>query len=112
VTPAKFSSNLGDETTRTEKRSGREAVFLTKYGQSWAKKDRDNPITKETRKLLDLLKIGGRRNFYALRHTFQTMGDEAKDPVATRFIMGHADNSMSGAYRESVSDERLIAVSE
>ena len=48
--------------------------------------------------------------FYALRHTFQTVGDEAKDPIATASIMGHADATMSGTYREAISDERLKAV--
>jgi len=49
-----------------------------------------------------------------LRHGFQTVGDGAKDPIAVRFIMGHADlgNDMSAVYREGVDDERLRAVTE
>src|SRR5579871_5631955 len=49
-------------------------VFITKYGSPWAKDTPDNPITFETRKLLVALGINGHRNFYALRHTFETIG--------------------------------------
>ncbi|MFV0445443.1 MAG: tyrosine-type recombinase/integrase, partial [Planctomycetaceae bacterium] len=51
-----------------------------------------------------------RMGFYWLRHTFQTIGDDARDPVATKHLMGHIDDSMSDNYRESISDERLRAV--
>ena len=85
-------------------------VFVTQRGLSWAKDTADNPITKETRKLLDSLDINGHRNFYALRHTFETIGGEAKDQVAVDAIMGHADPSMGAHYRERISDERLRAV--
>jgi integrase len=87
-------------------------VFLTKYGKPWAKDIADSPITKETRKLLDQLGIDGHRNFYSLRHTFRTIADEAKDQPAADFIMGHEIPHMSTVYRESISDERLKAVSD
>lgn len=87
-------------------------VFLSPRGLSWSKEIATNPISKLMARLLKGLKLNGYRSFYTLRHNFQTQGDEAKDPVATRFIMGHADQSMSGAYREDVSDERLKAVSD
>jgi integrase len=45
--------------------------------------------------------------FYALRHTFETIGGESRDQVAVNHIMGHADSSMAGVYRERISDERL-----
>src|SRR5207342_195190 len=65
-------------------------VFVTKYGKRWAKPagtlradgtptPPDNPVSKETRKVLDTAGINGNRNFYALRHTFETIGGEAKD---------------------------------
>ena len=87
-------------------------VFVTKYGGSWHKKIEDNPISKEMRKLLDSLGINGCRNFYALRHTFETIGGEAKDQVAVDHIMGHAREDMATVYRERISDERLRAVTD
>ena len=53
-----------------------------------------------------------RRTFYALRHTCQTIGDGAKDPVAVKTLMGHMDGSMSGEYRQEVSIEAVRAVTE
>src|SRR5204862_3087737 len=87
-------------------------VFVTKQGGSWHKETGDNPISKEMRKHLDALGINGHRNFYALRHTFETIGGEAKDQVAVDHIMGHARDDMASVYRERISDERLKAVSD
>jgi integrase len=87
-------------------------VFITSIGLSWHKATGDNPVSKEMRKLLDTLGIDGSRNFYALRHTFETIGGETKDQVAVDHIMGHARDDMASAYRERISDERLKAVSD
>jgi len=89
-------------------------LFITAAGGSWAKATRDNPITKETRKLLDKLGINGHRNFYCLRHTFRTIADAAKDQPAADYIMGHAPPSddMASVYRELIEDERLRAVTD
>jgi integrase len=89
-------------------------IFLTKQGRRWGKDTSDNPISKETRKILSKLGIGGRRGFYALRHTHQTVGDETRDPIAVQHTMGHAENSndMSAVYRERINDERLRAVTD
>jgi integrase len=99
-------------------------VFLTKYGQRWAKESSDNPISKEVAKILRPLKVKrGRKQeavyrkglgLYTLRHTFQTIGDAARDPIATRAIMGHAEagDDMSAVYREGVDDDRLKAVTD
>jgi integrase len=99
-------------------------VFLTKYGQRWAKDSNDSPISKEFAKLIKTVKVKrGRKSesiqrkglgLYALRHTFQTIGDGARDPIATRAIMGHAEagNDMSAVYREGVEDGRLKAVTD
>jgi hypothetical protein len=51
-------------------------------------------------------------SFYTLRHVFRTVADAARDPVAIDLIMGHADPSMGGHYRERVEDSRLRAVAE
>jgi integrase len=85
-------------------------AFTTAKGGSWAKETSDNPVSKETRKLLDSLGINGHRNFYAIRHTFETIAGESRDQIAVDAIMGHVDPSMGAVYRERISDERLLAV--
>ena len=50
--------------------------------------------------------------FYTLRHTFRTVADEAKDQPAADYIMGHEVAHMSSVYRETISDERLKAVTD
>ncbi len=87
-------------------------VFVTAQGDTWAKETSDNPVSKETRKLLNNIGIKGNRNFYCLRHTLQTIGDEARDFLAVRHIMGHVGADIADAYREKISDDRLRAVAE
>jgi integrase len=87
-------------------------VFLTKYGGRWFTGTTRNPLSAEMRKLLDALGVNGRRNFYALRHTHETVGGEAKDQVAVDAIMGHVREDMASVYRERISDARLRAVVE
>jgi integrase len=89
-----------------------ELVFVTSAGLSWHKDIDDNPISKQMKKLLNALGIKGNRNFYALRHTFETIGGEAKDQVAVDHIMGHTRDDMASVYRERISDDRLKAVAE
>jgi integrase len=88
--------------------------FVTKYGLSWAKDTPDGPLSKEMAKLLKALGINGRKGlgFYALRHTFRTIADEAKDQPAADYIMGHEIPHMSAVYRETISDARLRAVTD
>jgi integrase len=88
-------------------------VFVTKYGQRWAKAGRNNPISAEFRKLLIDLKLHrAGLNFYALRHSFETIGGETADQVAVDAVMGHAPvaNDMASVYRERINDDRLLAV--
>jgi integrase len=87
-------------------------IFITKYGGAWYRDGKPSgAITHEFRKLLDSLDIYRRGlSFYAIRHTFQTIGDETGDYLAVRRIMGHSDNSISDVYRERFPDERLQRV--
>jgi integrase len=88
-------------------------LFVTKYGLPWAKDTPDSPVSKETMKLLDALGIvRDGRGFYALRHTFETVGGESRDQVAVDHIMGHARDDMASVYRERISDDRLKAVTD
>jgi integrase len=90
-------------------------VFITKYKKPWAKVNVDNPVSKEMYKLIK--ELGMSRpglNFYALRHTFETIGGETKDQAAVSHIMGHSPHSgdMSAVYREQITDERLKAITD
>lgn len=54
-------------------------------------------------------------SFYALRHTFQTIGGKTQDRDAVRYIMGHAEkvDDMSAVYNEEAPDDaRLRAVTD
>jgi integrase len=83
-------------------------VFITKYGGPWVQ----TAVTHEMTKLLRDLNINGHRNFYALRHTFRTIADRAKDQPACDHIMGHARDDMASVYREGIEDERPRAVAD
>jgi integrase len=105
-------------------------VFITKYGRTWNQDTTSSPIAAEFRKLLQAIDDDAEQNakktrkkapaklyrkgraFYGLRHTFETIGGESIDQVAVNAIMGHVDNTMAGAYRERISDERLRAVTD
>jgi integrase len=87
-------------------------VFTTIHGLAWARDDRSSPLSIETGRLLRTLGINAGRCFYALRHTFRTVADEAKDQPAADFIMGHEVPHMSAVYRETISDARLRAVAD
>jgi integrase len=88
-------------------------VFITIHGGSWSKDSPENPVTFEMVRLLKRLGIHRRGlGFYALRHTFETIGGEAKDQIAVDAIMGHVRDDMASVYRERISDERLRAVTD
>ncbi|MCH7989765.1 MAG: tyrosine-type recombinase/integrase [Planctomycetes bacterium] len=98
-----------------------ECVFITKYGNRWVRTtDHDEPekripldsVAPAFAKVKALLDINGKRNFYAIRHTFATIAGESEDQVAVNAIIGHVDNTKAGVYRERISDERLRAVTD
>lgn len=99
-------------------------VFLTTNGLPWARmreSTREDGTVRWT--TIDsvglefgkvLRRVGIKRdgvNFYALRHTFQTIAEESGDTVAVSKIMGHADNTMADLYRERFPDQRLLKAS-
>jgi integrase len=88
-------------------------LFLTTRGRPWLVRGIANPVSVAARDLMR--KLGAHRGgvgFYSLRHTFRTVADAARDPVATDLIMGHTDPSMGAVYRERVDDARLWAVAQ
>lgn len=88
-------------------------VFITRHGATWGSLDSGScPIGHQFRKLLNKQGLYRRgKSFYTLRHVFNTIGGEAKDPHALDYAMGHADGSVGNEYRERVSDARLVAIS-
>jgi integrase len=88
-------------------------VFVTHRGGSWSKSIADNPVSKETAKLLKRLGLHRKGlSFYSLRRTHRTIASEARDEAAADAIMGHAPPSddMAAVYRQRIDDDRLISV--
>jgi len=85
-----------------------ELVFVTKYGQGWG----SSSLSSEIEKLREKAGIKGKgKGFYALRHMFQTVGEQTKHFVAVEAIMGRADESIASHYREFITDESFLEVS-
>jgi integrase len=94
------------------RRQWRKLVFLTKHQRPWTSKT-GSPVSIEFGRLLRRVALArDGLNFYALRHTFQTVADGARDPQATSAIMAHVPRSddMSAVYREQIDDRRLQAI--
>lgn len=99
-------------------------VFITKYGVPWVRYADEKAKPVEGQKQtphganinavgLEFGKLLRKANiqregvaFYALRHTFETIAGETGDQPAVNRIMGHADATMAGIYREWLRDER------
>jgi integrase len=93
---------------------GRSAGTAAAYRLPWHKDSNDHTLAKEYAKLLHELGINSRKGigFYTLRHTYRTVADESKDQAAVDYTMGHEVPHMSAVYRETISDERLKAVTD
>lgn len=96
-----------------------ELVFLTPSGRPLTRIREASQLWVDGigGRFLDLvikLELTRGRGFYALRHTFRTVADESLDQVSVNYIMGHSApvNDMASVYREKISDERLLAVTD
>jgi integrase len=108
---------------KSEEHSG--LAFITVQRNPWSKSavsqpdpntcaivlTNNGPVTQEFNKLLNLLDLKTPGIcFYALRHTFATIGAGRLDQIAVNAIMGHVDESIPAHYRETIDDSRLQAV--
>ena len=92
----------------------KDLVFINGAGGNYRTKvtgkGKTTPITREFTRLRKRAGLDSHLglSFYAFRHTFQTIADNATlDFVGVRSVMGHTDGTISGNYRHGVSDERL-----
>ena len=92
----------------------RKLLFLSVSGRPW-QTESGSPISTIFGRLVR--RLGFHRsglNFYALRHTFQTVAGATKDEPAISAIMGHfaKASDMAAVYREQIGDERLKEVTD
>ncbi|CAN5424205.1 hypothetical protein BH11PLA2_BH11PLA2_44040 [soil metagenome] len=94
-------------------------VFITRFGRPFIRYSisktgrsgtRCDSIAQSFTKLAKSVGLEDLGGFYNLRHTHRTVSDGARDQVAAALIMGHVDDTIAGAYRERIEDERLLAV--
>lgn len=94
-------------------------VFLTRCRVPWVRvSTKGGPVDAVACEFAKLLSEAGLKRpglgYYALRHSFETVGGGSRDQVATSFLMGHSPDAgdMSAVYRERIDDDRLVAVVE
>src|SRR5690606_4631302 len=109
---------------KAKSRADEPLAFLTRQGRPWVRMTptgSDDPKKPEWSPIDSVALMFGRLlteldvkrpglNFYALRHTFETVAGESRDQVAVDAVMGHDPGDMASRYRERISDERLVAV--
>lgn len=104
------------DAARKNERDG--LFFVTAKGNAWIRER----LTEKTNVIMDAVagefgKVCGAAGvtnlgFYALRHTFRTIADAARDQHAVYRIMGQTLPGMAGVYVEDVSLDRLRAVTD
>jgi integrase len=87
-------------------------VFIGPRGVSYIAEQSGYRVSATLKVYLKKTDITRPLSFYALRHTFQTLAEGAKDLAAVQSIMGQtpAAGDMSARYRERVDDDRLRTV--
>ena len=87
-------------------------AFLTRNRRPWGEDGYDNnPLAQAFGKVKAAAGIEKHLvGHYALRHTLETVGGDARDQQALDFIMGHHDSTMAGNYRQGIAQERVKAV--
>jgi integrase len=88
-------------------------LFIGRRGKPYTGSGNGYRVAQELERVLTCGKLARPGlSFYGLRHTFQTVGEGARDFIAVRAIMGHSPpaGDMSQYYRERVDDARLQAV--
>lgn len=104
-------------------------VFVTSYGKPFVRSTEAgvqiDSVALEFGKLLEKTGVkvrsakqdeqkGKGLNFYALRHTFQTIADDTLDVVGVKFLMGHTPKAsdMSATYRQLIQSQRLQKITD
>jgi integrase len=88
-------------------------VFVTLRGHQWLSRGIANPVSVAARRLMKSVGVDRKGlGFYVLRHTFATIAGGSRDQIAVNAVMGHADGSIAGVYRERIDDSRLKAVTD
>ena len=93
------------------KADARGLMFCTATGRPWYKPG-NTSLSSEFAKLRVKAQIPTGLSFYHLRHTLRTVLDETGDYPAIDLVMGHADQSMGGVYRQRIDDSRLRRLAE
>lgn len=107
----KALNDVIDERKTPKNKELAEYIFLTRYGMTWWKEGRANPVSREFRNVLnDTDNHVNGVGFYSLRRTFETIASETNDQPAIDLSMGHQGREMADLYRQRVGDKRLEAV--
>jgi hypothetical protein len=84
----------------------RHLVFLTRRGRSWAQTHGQNPVSTAMLELTRRCKVWRPGlGFYALRHTFETIGGECGDQLLCPRIV--CENGLDGDGRRGRNDGNL-----